>query len=149
MLSTMAISWATGSGAKNTITAELEAIFKPQKLEKIDWYKIDNFNTYHKALGKENSLEGNSYYYEISGVKFPLSIHKKADSKKIEKIHYRILNKKMSFKQLKDYMKKNGFTEDKANTDFGEYRSYVHADKKIKLKFLSATQNLYSVEKWF
>ena len=140
----------TMAKAPNTrASKDFEAIFKPQRFENIDWYKNDRFDTYHKALGKESSLEGNIYYYEVSGIKFPISLHKKANSQKIEKIYYRILKNKMTFKQLRAYMKKNGFTKDKSNTEFSEYRTFIHSDKKIKIKFLSVTQKLYSVEKWF
>lgn len=128
---------------------DVEQLFKPQKFESIDWYNVDQFETYHSALGKESSLEGNNYYYEVEGIKYPLSLHKKENSEKIEKIYFRIIGKNMKFKQLQSYLQENGFIKEKTPPEKGEFQSYINEKKKIKLNFSAITQNLYSVEKWY
>jgi hypothetical protein len=127
----------------------IEEHFKPAKLQSIDWHQENNFQTYVKALGKASLQEGNKFYYEIKGLKYPLSLHKKEKSEKIEKIYHRIIGEKISFEQLKDYLQKNNFVKDPTSKIEDNYQSFISNDKKIKLQFSKATQELYAVEKWF
>mgnify|MGYP006908242338 CR=1 FL=1 len=127
---------------------DYEILFKPTEFKSINWYKVDDFTIFHNALGKADHQEKNSYYYIRNNIKYPLSIHKKDKSKKIEKIYYRILGSKKSFDQLKNYLNQNNFVQDE-NKSGEQYQSYVNIENKIRLNFLKSTQKLYSVEKWF
>ena len=127
---------------------DYETIFKPKSLQAIDWYKTSDFKTYEKALGQVSSKEGDAYYYEVNGLKYPISIHKKKDSDKIEKVYFRVLGDKPDFSSLTSYLKDNEFTLD-AKTESKDFRTYISKKRKLKLNFSSATKKLYSVEKWF
>jgi hypothetical protein len=136
----------------NSLLAEsnidFEKLIKPKKLGSINWYNVEAFDVYYKALGKESNLEKDDYYYEVSGIKYPLSIHKKEKSNKIKRIYYRLTDKKIEFKKLKEYIKKNGFNKIKAKPE-NEFQYFVNKKKKIKLKFSNINQTLYAVEKWY
>lgn len=127
---------------------DFEKLIKPKKFASINWYNIEVFDVYYKALGKESNLDKNNYYYEINGIKYPLSIHKKEKSNKIERIYYRLTDKKLEFNTLKEYIKKNGFYKLKPKPE-NEYQYFVNKKKKIKLKFSNINQTLYAVEKWY
>ena len=127
---------------------DFEKLIKPKKLRTVDWYNTMTFDVYYKALGKESKLEKNNYYYEINGIKYPLSIHKQEKSNAIKRIYYRLTDKKIEFKNLKKYIKQNGFNKVKAKPE-NEFQYFVNKKKKIKLKFSNINQTLFSVEKWY
>jgi hypothetical protein len=127
---------------------DFENLIKPKRLESIDWYNIDAFDVYHKALGKETSRNGNNYYYEVNKIKYPISIHKKEKSDRIQKIYFRLIGKEIVYNQLQKYLNENGYQKEKSKPE-QEYQYFINTKKKIKLKFSNISLSLYSVEKWY
>ena len=127
---------------------DLEQLIKPKRFESIDWYNVDSFTVYHKALGKETSRDGNNYYYEVNKIKYPISIHKKDKSDRIQKIYFRLIGKNIIYNQVQSYLKSNGYQKEKSRPE-QEYQFFINTKKKIKLKFSKIDLTLYSVEKWF
>jgi len=123
----------------------IERSFTPDKFQEIDWTTERSLATYQKVLGKSDLTKDGKYYYEVSGIKYPISLHTKKE--KIEKVYFRVLGDKPNFKQLSPYLKDNNFKVSKVREK--DYKVYISQKKKIMLRFKEATQKLYSVEKWF
>lgn len=123
-------------------------LITPAKLKPLAWYQEDQFQRYQTVLGKAARQDKNHFYYQVQGIKYPISFELTADKSKLSKLYFRILEQEIHFDVLRDFMQGNQFTET-TSTERKDLKVFVSQKRKLKFYFRLADENLYSVEKWY
>lgn len=117
---------------------------KPNILKNLNWDQtILTKKDVSASLGQATFAEKNKEYFEIQGLRYPVSIEYKDN--KVIRIFARYINQEIKVEHLRDEYK-NFKRED--NKEDKHYYLLISLDQKTKIKVRRSNDQLYSIEKF-